>query len=81
MADDKVLENRLRRIAARRGYRLEKSRRRDPQAVDFGGYMLMDADSYTVVRGGSNDKGFNYCASLEDVAAFFDNPRSEAAQS
>ena len=39
----KVLENRLRRVAARRGLRLEKSRRRDPNAIDYGGYMLADA--------------------------------------
>jgi hypothetical protein len=35
--ESKVTENRLRRIAARRGYRLEKSRRRDKSAIDYGG--------------------------------------------
>jgi hypothetical protein len=38
----KVRENRLRRIADRHGYRLEKSRRRDPSAIDFGLYALID---------------------------------------
>lgn len=36
----KVHENRVRRIAARRGLRLVRSRRRDPQAVDYGLYRL-----------------------------------------
>jgi len=37
---EKVRENRLRRIAERRGYRLNKSRRRDEFAVDFGQWSL-----------------------------------------
>ena len=38
-----VQENRLRRIAKRRGFRLQRSRRRDPQALDYGKYWLIDA--------------------------------------
>lgn len=38
----KVRENLVRRIAARQGYRLEKSRRRDPRALDYGRYNLVD---------------------------------------
>lgn len=34
--DEKVRENRLRRMADRQGLRIEKSRRRDPRAIDFG---------------------------------------------
>lgn len=41
-AQYKVLENRLRRMAQRQGFRLVKSRRRDPRAIDFGCYMLAD---------------------------------------
>lgn len=37
----KVLENRLRRMAERQGFLLEKSRRRDPKARDFGRYRLL----------------------------------------
>jgi hypothetical protein len=40
----KSLETRLRRAAERRGYRLEKSRRRDPAAYDYGTYQLVYAD-------------------------------------
>jgi hypothetical protein len=36
MVERKVYENRLRRVADRQGYRLEKSRRRDERAITFG---------------------------------------------
>ncbi len=38
--EQKVRENRLRRMAARQGYRLHKSRRRDSLATDFETYRL-----------------------------------------
>jgi hypothetical protein len=37
---DKIRENRLRAAAKRQGYRLIKSRRRDPRALSFDRYML-----------------------------------------
>ena len=37
----KVRENLLRRMAERQGFVLEKSRRRDPKAKDFGMYRLL----------------------------------------
>jgi hypothetical protein len=37
---NKVLENKLRRIASRRGYRLEKSRTRDPKALNFDRWTI-----------------------------------------
>jgi hypothetical protein len=37
-----VRENRLRRMATRQGLRLEKSRRRDQRALDFGAYYLIE---------------------------------------
>lgn len=36
----KVYENRIRRIAKRRGYKLTKSRTRDPKSLDYGRYIL-----------------------------------------
>lgn len=39
---DKVRENRLRAKADRMGLILRKSKRRDPDAVDFGLYALID---------------------------------------
>lgn len=43
--------NRLRLTAARRGLILIKCRRRDPLAVDYGWYMLVDAKMSTVLLG------------------------------
>ncbi len=38
----KTYENRLRRAAERQGYMLVKSRRRDPRAIDYGKYVLVE---------------------------------------
>ena len=38
--DEKVRENRARRAAERQGFRLIKSRRRDPRAVGYGLWWL-----------------------------------------
>ena len=38
----KIRENRLRRMAARQGLRLQKSRNRDPKACAYGLYALID---------------------------------------
>ncbi len=48
---DKVRENRLRRMAGRQGFVLVKSRRRDPRAVDYGGYWLVDPRANALVAG------------------------------
>ena len=42
MTEEKGMENRLRRVADRRGLRLVKSRSRDVNAVDYGLYALID---------------------------------------
>ena len=48
---EKVRENRLRRMASRQGLQLLKSRRRDPRALDYGTYWLVDASGVEVARG------------------------------
>jgi hypothetical protein len=47
--DDKVCENRLRRILHRRGYRLMKSRRRDQYALDYGHCQIVNTQTDDVV--------------------------------
>jgi hypothetical protein len=42
MTNDKIRENRLRRMANRQGLQLRKSRRRDPLANDYGAYWLIE---------------------------------------
>jgi hypothetical protein len=58
---EKVRENRLRRAAARQGLILRKSRRRDPRALDYGNYWLVDLAGNYLVAGG--ESGIN----LDDV--------------
>lgn len=48
MADDKVRENRLRRMASRQGLTLSRSRRRDRRALDYGLYWLSDTSGSNV---------------------------------
>jgi len=40
--NDKVIENRIRRALHRRGLALKKSRRRDPHAIGYGTYAVID---------------------------------------
>ncbi len=70
-----VRENRLRRVADRQGLRLLKSRRRDPRAVDFGGYMLVDAITNGAVLGSGS---FSFQADIEEVEAYLTGEREEA---
>jgi hypothetical protein len=72
--DPKVRENRLRRIADRRGYRLEKSARRDPKALDFSRYRLIDVRAKRAVLG--SDHGFS--ATIDEVEAFLDGRPDQA---
>jgi hypothetical protein len=66
----KVRENRARRAAARQGFAIVKSRRRDPNAIDFGGYMIVDPSTNSVVLN---------CApvglSIQDVEEFLSTKR------
>lgn len=49
--DEKVRENRARRAAERQGLLLKKSRRRDPRAIDYGTFVLVDASTNALVAG------------------------------
>jgi hypothetical protein len=67
---EKVRENRLRRMADRQGFRLEKSRRRDHRALDFGRYYLVTTGgtSFRTVIGRLADG--RHGMTLDDVEAF-----------
>jgi len=54
----KILENRLRRMAARQGLRLEKSRRRDRRALDYGTYQLVWIDNNAIAASGGGREGY-----------------------
>jgi hypothetical protein len=66
MAALKTRESRLRRAARRHGLTLVKSRRRDPRALDFGNYWVVDPQTGGLVAGCQG------CGmSLDDVQTFF----------
>lgn len=60
-AEFKVRENRIRRVAERRGLAMTKTRRRDPRAVDYGHYYLA-CDGLQILD----------AASLDEVEQFLD---------
>lgn len=72
---DKVKENRLRRMAGRQGLKLLKARRIDPRALDYGRYLLVNAQTGVAVHGGDH---LNYRASMSDVDAFLTGEREGA---
>lgn len=58
-------ESRLRRAAERQGFRLRKSRRRDPRAIGYGRYQLVPAGRKGGVGYGSGD--MDYKLTLDEV--------------
>ncbi|MGH3053657.1 MAG: hypothetical protein ACRDL7_01605 [Gaiellaceae bacterium] len=71
MSDEKVRENRLRRAAARQGLELQKIRRRDPRAIDYGRYWLLDSETRAVWL----DQG-RFGLSIDDVEEWLSEGRS-----
>ena len=63
----KVLEDRLRRMLDRQGYRLVKSRARDPRALTYGGYIIVDHQVGGAVAGGDGNAGRGYGLDLATV--------------
>jgi hypothetical protein len=61
----KTLENKLRRMAARQGFTLSKSRLRDPRALGYGGYQI-ERDN-VIVAGGQS---YQHMMSLDEVEAW-----------
>ena len=68
---DKVRENKARRAAIRQGLELQKSRRRDPRALDYGGYMLVTLDTNAAVMGQSP---YPFSATLDEIEDWLENP-------
>ena len=63
--DEKVKENRIRRKAQRLGFRVEKSRVRDPMAPDFGKYWILSEFTRNLLDGFDNSG--RHCLSLQDL--------------
>lgn len=75
MTIEKSYENRLRRIADRRGLLLVKSRRRDPRAPDYGGFMLLDMPTGSPVYG-ANEIGLP-SATLNEIEECLSSDRED----
>lgn len=61
---EKKQESRIRGLANRRGYRVEKSRQRSLHIENQGMFMLIQADINQLVL------GVHYDASLEEIEAY-----------
>ena len=73
MTTEKSRETRLRRAAERQGLVLQKSRRRDPRAIDYGGYKLVDLQTNAVVAGTEGIGRAHW--SLDDVEQYLTGER------
>jgi hypothetical protein len=62
---DKTRETRLRRMAERQGFTLHKSRRRDPRAIDYDRWMIVDPYINGAVAGTAHTGHPNF--TLDDV--------------
>ena len=64
--EEKQRDSRLRKRAARMGYRLVKSRRQ-PSLDNLGGYMIVDENGWA-------QAGFRYDLDLDGVEDFLSDP-------
>lgn len=71
MTEEKVLENRLRRVADRRGLKLVKSRSRDTNAVDYGLYALIDVATRGAINPAIADR-WTCSWNIEQVRQYLD---------
>ncbi len=68
---DRTREHRLRRLAKRRGYILQKSKRRDPYAIDYGRWWIVEPDI------GGNVAGGQFGITLDEVEEILTNLQDE----
>lgn len=74
MEASRVDENRVRRMAARQGLVVNKSRRRDPNALDYGRYWIVEPRRNVIA---TSLEGQEHGITLEEVEAWLRSPRSE----
>ena len=67
--DGSTQELKLRRMADELGLRLEKSRRRNPDAIDYGRYALFDIETGGTVHPMLADR-CAHALTLEDVKTY-----------
>jgi hypothetical protein len=74
--EEKVRENRLRRAADRRGLRLTKSRSRDPNAIDYGLYAVVDVQTNGIMNPAIAGR-WMHSWTLDDVENYLNPPGGE----
>lgn len=79
-AEEKILENRIRRMAKRQGLALRKSRRRDPYASDFGVYWLAEERGDGLIFPNAERAAAGLGATLDDVERFLSKNREDQAR-
>jgi hypothetical protein len=70
MTNARTFELRLRRMAGRQGYRLEKSRLRDRHALGFDTWQLVNEKTGDKITGDNPDVDGNYGLTLDQVHVF-----------
>jgi hypothetical protein len=72
MTVEKVAENLVRRMAERQGFTLQRSRRRDPQSIDFGMYWLNNDEINARIfpSGPGSETG----VTLDEIRQWLDEP-------
>ena len=73
----KTRENRMRRIAERSGLRLVKSARRDPNALDYGRFALIDERTGGAINPALLDR-FACSWTLDQIEHHLSKPRVKA---
>ena len=72
--EEKIRENRLRRMAERQQLKLVKSRRRDSRAWDYGTYDLIDPNTNTQAIPSVAQQGYGH--SPDDIERWLTSDRS-----
>jgi len=78
MNEDKIRENRMRRMAERQGFTLQKSRRRDPRALDYGTYQIIEPRRNVVATFLEGDE---FGLTLDDVEEWLTTDKDKRATS
>ena len=69
---EKVRENRQRRAAERQGLMLRKSNRRDPLALDYGLFAILDGTTGNTIHPGRLDS--IYALTIKEVEHYLQAP-------
>ena len=70
MGPAKVREDRARRKLHRMGFRLMKSRARDPADITYGGFLILSLGGKNGVVAGEGNQGRGYALGVDGIEAW-----------